>query len=56
MRRGLRVRLRRRGLSVLYRIETPGGKTNYADVAKRGRAEEGQDVATFLPNSRPSCA
>ncbi len=25
---------------VLYRIETPGGKTNYAGVAKKGRVQE----------------
>ena len=25
---------------VLYRIQTPGGKTNYAGVAKRGRVQE----------------
>ena len=35
---------------VLYRIETEGGKTNYAGVAKRGRVQ--QRIAEHLPGAK----
>lgn len=35
---------------VLYKIQTEGGKTNYAGVAKRGRVQE--RVAEHLPGAK----
>lgn len=35
---------------VLYKIQTPGGKTNYAGIAKRGRVQE--RLNEHLPGSK----
>lgn len=35
---------------VLYKIQTEGGKTNYAGIAKRGRVQE--RVAEHLPGAK----
>jgi hypothetical protein len=35
---------------VLYRIQTEGGKTNYAGIAQRGRVQE--RIAEHLPASK----
>ena len=37
---------------VLYRIQTDGGKTNYAGVAKRGRVQE--RIGEHLPGEKDS--
>ncbi len=38
------------GKSVLYRLQTESGKTNYAGVAKRGRVQE--RIGEHLPGGR----
>ena len=38
------------GKPVLYRIQTDGGRTNYAGIAQRGRVQE--RIAEHLPDAK----